>query len=640
MRRAVFYLFYDPQGQVDDYVLHTLGHLRAQAEHIFVVSNSPLDAANRARLDTVADTVWERENVGFDVWAYKEAMFVHGLDRLVDFDEVILMNCTFFGPVGSFDDLFDDMDRRTDVDFWGITEHAERSEHPFEVGVALDAHIQSHWIAARRGLVASEAWRTYWDEMPMITSYEDSISRHEGRLTAYFLARGFTHAVAYPSERYGSDHPIMDLPALLIRDGCPIVKRRSFFHDPLYNEKHANDGRQIIRLMAERGYPVESIYANLARTSKPRSLVTNLGLLEVLPEVDLGYDESAALRVVAIAHLYYPDMTDEIVDRLDHLPGDYDLVVTTADEERKAAIEDVLARRDRKAEVRIVGSNRGRDISAFFVDCRDVLESDAYDIVVKVHSKRSPQDGPNIGELFKRHLLENLLSSPGYAANVLRLFQQHSSLGMVIPPIYHIGYPTLGHAWFTNKDAAQDEAKELGIRVPFDDTTPVSAYGSMFVARPQTLRAITQAGYVHEDFPDEGGYADGALSHVIERLMTYAVLSSGHHVREVMNADLAAVNYSFLEYRAIAIGAELPAYPGQQLNRIRKLKQVKRRVERGSGKGRNAQRPGARVDRGADQVAAPGDRQPGKPGKQADQQADQQGDQQGDRRGGVRWRRF
>ena len=317
----------------------------------------------------------------------------------------------------------------------------------------------------------------------------------------------------------------------------------------------------------------------------------------MLPEVDLGYDESHALRVVAIAHLFYPDMTDEIVDRLDHLPGDYDLVVTTADEERKAAIEDVLARRDRKAEVRIVGSNRGRDISAFFVDCRDVLESDAYDIVVKVHSKRSPQDGPNIGELFKRHLLENLLSSPGYAANVLRLFQQHSSLGMVFPPIYHIGYPTLGHAWFLNKDAAQERGE--GARHPRAFRRHHAAVGlRQHVRRPAADAAGDHpAGYVHEDFPDEGGYGDGALSHVIERLMSYAVLSTGHHVREVMNADLAAVNYSFLEYRAIAIGAELPAYPGQQIKRISKLKQVKRRVERGSGKGRNAQRPGARVDR-------------------------------------------
>ena len=75
MRRAVFYLFYDPQGQVDDYVLHTLGHLRASTPS--TSSWSPTrrsTTTNRARLETVADTVWERENVGFDVWAYKEAM--------------------------------------------------------------------------------------------------------------------------------------------------------------------------------------------------------------------------------------------------------------------------------------------------------------------------------------------------------------------------------------------------------------------------------------------------------------------------------------------------------------------------------------------------------------------------------------
>jgi rhamnosyltransferase len=278
--------------------------------------------------------------------------------------------------------------------------------------------------------------------------------------------------------------------------------------------------------------------------------------------------------------------------------------------------------------VRIVASNRGRDISAFFVDCADVIDGDDYDIVVKLHSKRSPQDGPNIGELFKRHLFENLLSSPGYAANVLRLFQQHSSLGMVFPPVYHIGYPTLGHAWFTNKEFAEDEAKQLGLHVPFDDTTPVSAYGSMFIARPHTLRAITAAGYKHEDFPDESGYADGALTHVIERLMSYAVLSSGHHVREVMNAEHAAINYNFLEYRAIAIGAELPAYPGQQINRIRKLKRANRRAKGRRGTGRGTRADAERTleaargrDRSSAERAEPVNEQPR-------------------RRGGIRWRRF
>ena len=73
-----------PEGQVDDYVLHTLGHLRPHAEQVFVVSNTAAGRSERARLETVADSVWQRENVGFDVWAYKEAMERFGAERLAE----------------------------------------------------------------------------------------------------------------------------------------------------------------------------------------------------------------------------------------------------------------------------------------------------------------------------------------------------------------------------------------------------------------------------------------------------------------------------------------------------------------------------------------------------------------------------
>ena len=578
MRRAAFYLFYDPEGQVDDYVLHTLGHLRSHVEHLFVVSNSPLDDVARGRLESAADTVWERENVGFDVWAYKESMAEFGADRIAELDEIILLNCTFFGPLGTFDGLFEEMEARTDLDFWGITEHGKTKRHPFDKQKTMPAHLQSHWLAVRSRMTGSPEWDEYWREMPMIESYADSVMRHESVFTSWFAERGFTWAAAYPATPYDSAHPIMDNPAAMVAAGCPIVKRRSFFYDPLYNEAEANDGRHLARLMADRGYPVEALYSNLARTSTPRWLATNLGLLEVLPEVDLGYDLGHPLRVVAIAHIFYPEMTDEVVDWLDHLPGRYDLVVTTTTEEKRATIAAALAARGREVDLRIVGSNRGRDVSAFLVDCRDVLESGRYDIVVKVHSKKQPQDKQNVAELFKRHMFENLLSSPGYAANVLRLFQQHSSLGMVFPPVYHIAYPTLGHSWFLNKPRAEREAKDLGIHVPFDRSTPLSAYGSFFIARPEALRLLVQRGYTHEDFPDESQYGDGALTHVVERLMSYAVLATGHHCREVMNAELAATNYSYLEYRAIALGQRLPAHPRAQLKHIGQLKKLRRQA--------------------------------------------------------------
>lgn len=591
MRRAAFYLFFDPQGQVDEYISYKLERLRPHVEHVFVVSNSELDDANRAKLEAVADTVWVRENVGLDVWAYKEAMQVFGEDRLAEYDELVLLNYTFFGPIGSFDDLFADAEGR-DVDFWGITEHDRVEPHPFSPELeALERHLQSHWIAVRASMFTSQAWRDYWRDMPMLASYFDSVNRHEGRFTQHFADAGFRHWVAYPVEHYPSMHPIMDDTAQVLRDGCPILKRRSFFADPLYLESRAIDGREILEVAAQAGYPVEMMLSNLARTSEPRVLVTNLNLLEVLPVEDAGAPEPQQ-RALLVAHVYYPEMAGEILDRAAFLPPDSDLVITTADRARRELIESTLAERGVEAEVRVVGSNRGRDISAFLVDCRDVLEDGGHDVVVKLHSKRSPQDGHLVGQGFKRHLFDNLLASRGYAARLLDLFVQHSSLGMVLPPTVHIGYPTLGHGWFGNRERAEAEAARIGLHVPFDAATPLAAYGSMFVARPEALRPLLRAGYEHDDFPDESGYSDGALSHVLERLLAYCVLSEGYHVREVMTPASAALNYSHLEYKHQALTSLLPGYPLEQAARIRELERDSARLRRAERRHRRAGRPG------------------------------------------------
>jgi rhamnosyltransferase len=568
MRRIIFYMFYDPQGIVDDYVTHKLALLKKDGDHVFVVSNSPLEPQSRVKLADYADTVWERENVGFDVWAYKEAIERFGYERLAEFDELILMNYTFFGPISSFDPLFEKMDAKA-LDFWGITDHAEVVPHPRTGTGRMPRHIQSHWIAVRKSMFLSDAFRDYWTTMPMITSYDESIDLHETRFTQHFTDLGYDSEVAFPEHNYASQHPIFDDAVQILRDGCPIIKRRIFFHDPLYLDRNGILGKDVLDVIEERGYPADLIFSNVVRSSKPRVLKTNFSLLEVLPEQEVGYDPGRPLRVVAVAHIFYAEMVDEMVDRFDMLPDGYDLVITTASDEKKALIQESLARRGVAADVRVVESNAGRDISAFFIGCRDIIESDEYDLIVKLHSKKSLQNTPGVATLFKRHLFENLLSSPGYTKNVLGLFQQHPTLGMVFPPIIHMGVPTLGHAWFGNRWPAQQEAERLGITIPFDDSTPLSPYGSMFIARPKALRAIAAAGYRYEDFPNEGGYSDGSLAHVLERLVSYVALNEGFHVREVLTTRFASIYYSFLEYKLQAIAEHFQSgYPAEQIHEL------------------------------------------------------------------------
>src|SRR5690606_8559868 len=132
--------------------------------------------------------------------------------------------------------------------------------HPITLEGTMPAHIQSHWIAVRRSLFTSEAWRGYWREMPLITSYSQSILMHESRFTQHFAGEGFRSAVALPHQDYPSTlHAAFEAAHTLLEQGCPVLKRRPFFHDPLYLDREAIIGRWLIDVAARGGYPVSHI---------------------------------------------------------------------------------------------------------------------------------------------------------------------------------------------------------------------------------------------------------------------------------------------------------------------------------------------------------------------------------------------
>lgn len=566
MKRAGIFLFYDPEGKVDDYILGCLGSLQQYMDYLLVVSNSPLDETNRKRLESVSSEVMERKNVGYDVGAYRDGLRHLGWDHMGDYDELVLFNYTFFAPIHPWASLFERTDK-WDTDFWGITEHDEVRPHPFLPKLVMPRHIQSHWIAVRSSLSATKDWRSYWEDMPPIESYNDSIQWHESRFTGYFNALGYRHEVAYNVDDYPSANPVFDNASLLLQDGCPILKRRNLFHNPLHLDRFAIIGADMLEQARLAGYDTDLILSNLARTSKPRDLVTNAGLTWVVPQSasEETYAAAAKQKVLAVAHIFYADMAEEILQRLSVLPKGYYLVATTSNEENQAQIRAVMERYGVEGEVRVVASNRGRDIGAFLVDCNDVLASGKWDIVVKIHSKKSVQDDYNAAQLFKTHLYDNLLNSRAHVANILAEFAAHPALGMVLAPLPHMGYPTMGHAWFTNREPAQAVAKRLGINVPFDKDMPLATYGSMFIARPQALAKLVNAGFKPENFPVEGGYKDGSLAHVLERLMAYAALSEGFYVRPVLAPKWAEVYYGYLEYKLAAVSSFLPPFTIDQV---------------------------------------------------------------------------
>ncbi|MDX7724979.1 rhamnan synthesis F family protein [Aeromonas caviae] len=559
MKRIAFYLFYDKDGVVDEYVYFKLKELKKSVDEIFFVSNSKIKANERAKLEQIVDTVYCRDNIGFDVWGYKEAMEIYGPEKLELFDELILLNYTFFGPIFPFEEMFE-WSQSQQVDFWGVSDHKEVIPNPFTGESILPRHIQSHFIAIRKNMFTSIEFKQYWKNMPMIYSYTDSIVNHESKFTQHFSDKGFGYDVYVNSEDYPSSYATFNDVCQTLENRSPILKRRPFFHDPLWIDRNAIDLRRALEIINEKSnYNVNLIYENLLRTTKPKDLATNIDLLKIFDKTK-SVEINKPVRIAAVLHVYYADMIEEMMGYIENIPVSYDLFISTASEKSKKEIEFYLENNKNKAnkiEVRVVEQNRGRDIGALLLTMKDVGLSDAYDYICRLHSKKSPQNDATQAEHFKHQMYDNLVPNENYVSKLINFLNDNPKVGFLAPSMVHIGYPTLGHSWFNNRELATIIAKKLDINVPFDDFSPFAAYGTMFWFRPKALKKLFSYNWKWNDFNSEPGHNDGSLAHVIERLFIYVAHSNGYLGYNIMSSDMAEKNYAKLEYKAQRVMSNL-----------------------------------------------------------------------------------
>ncbi|WP_185842927.1 rhamnan synthesis F family protein [Microbacterium kyungheense] len=551
---------------MDDYIPVALAGLREHAARVLVVVNGKLTDQGRAALEPVSDEILVRENEGFDIWAHKAALDHVGAG-LAEFDEVLLTNDTWFGPVRPYGPVFERMGERA-VHFWGMTDHAREEPNPFTGKGVLPYHVQSFWIAVRREMFLSEAWASYWRDLPQMPSYFDAVLKHEALFTEHFTERGYAVDVAYASADYPTDHPALFNPDLLMADGCPVLKRRPFFHYPPFLDRHAVIGRQNLVRVAEHGYPVEVILQNLARNVAPKTLNADVGMLEVLPGVDVSYDPERPFRVAVMVHAGSAAAVVRVLRRVGSIPVPFDLFVSIVDDVDVQEVERLVAAAELpqagRREVRRTPARRGRDMSAFFIGWRDVLRAGEHDLVIKVHGRTPSKRNVNATRYFRRYQLDNLLLSPGHVANILGLFQREQGLGLVFPPPMHIGYATPGRGWHAYRDRGKDIAEMLGIEVPFDGISPLAPLGGMWIARTAALRLLTEADWTYDEFikPSKGG---AELSKVLERMVPLAAGELGFHTRTVLTPEHAAISHVSLEYKVDQLSSTTPGYPVDQI---------------------------------------------------------------------------
>ena len=556
MKRFALYFFWDKNGIVDDYNIYLLNDLKKNVDYLLVVSNGKLTKEGYQKFEAVSDRIFERENKGFDVWAYKEGLQVMGWEALSKYDEVIMLNYTNYGPVYPFKEMFDEMDK-LNVDFWGITEHYGLTFDPYgkcKYGY-IPRHIQSSFIAVRNNFLMSNDFKSYWDQMPEVHDYADAICLHEAIFTEDFTRRGYKSAVYVKTEdlKSFSDYPLMLYPKELIKNRrCPIFKRKTFYN--LYEEfldiSCGQTGLELYEyLRDETNYNLDMVWDNLLRTANMSDIKERMQLNYVLPQTYAKTNEYSQKKIALFMHIYNEDLINYCKKYAQSMPKYADILITTNTktkcEKIMAAFSDLGKDRVKVIEIK----NRGRDVSALLVGLKPYYKD--YDYICFAHDKKSEYDKPYmIGESFSYQCFENVLATKEYVKNIITLFDENPRLGLAVPPIPCHGpyYITIGCEWQNNYENVKNILKEWNIDIPMDSAKPpIAPLGTMFWFRTSALEKMFERDWKYEDFEEEPiKVKDGGFIHAIERIYPFMVQEAGFYTCWIMSDNFAKIEITNL----------------------------------------------------------------------------------------------
>lgn len=234
MKRLGIYLIYNCEKVVDKYIGIVLEELRKNVEYLVVVCNFDQIRSGAGYIEGKYDQIFFRDNVGYDAGAYKDA-----LNRLItwenayEYDELLLTNDTYMGPLYPFDEMFDAMSD-SQCDFWGITRHPEGE---FSNGYQYPAHIQSYFLNFKSKVFHSEAFRHFWNGYKHSDDKTETICAFELGINTFLADKGYSGKAYMDLFTFGfsdtySMNPYSMHPYELIKYGrIPIIKKNILFFD-------------------------------------------------------------------------------------------------------------------------------------------------------------------------------------------------------------------------------------------------------------------------------------------------------------------------------------------------------------------------------------------------------------------------
>ena len=554
MKRICIYLTYDKQQIADQYIGYMLKELKTCTDYLAVVCNTPTIAEGKEILETYADTIFYRENIGFDAGGYKDALCHRiGWGKVLAFDELVLVNDSMFGPFCPMKSIFEEMDKKP-VDFWGLAKHAEFRKAGFDY---FPEHIQSFFFVFRSRMLHSSHFRKYWEEMPYYTSYNEAVRKYEMQFTSWFSGLGYTYGVladiqANDSENLENNYAqFRKIPYELIKKrNFPFLKKQHIADESLDTQTQENLRLAIDYIDRETDYDADLIWENIIRTLNIADLQRSLHLQYIVTPSKTRRREDALILVVAShesAVAYTVEYLRELSRNFEIKIAACSSILADAYQRQGFMCEEVKQKEVKQAiEQSGIESSAGQNKLRWQDKWFDSMAKYKYICVLHDTDMTSEARPSCTNKSYFYNIWENLAKSSDHVSAILRCFEQEPRLGALMPPRPNFAeyFGDLGKGWNGRFEAVQSIADRLRLQCQISEELPPFRVSESLWIRGRILNKVrdhlkmcTDQEKMEENVLRERPY-----------LWSFLAQDAGCYSGIVESTDYAAMNEVNLQY--------------------------------------------------------------------------------------------
>ena len=248
-------------------------------------------------------------------------------------------------------------------------------------------------------------------------------------------------------------------------------------------------------------------------------------------DINFNFEDFNIKPIIAIqAHIFYIDLLNEIIVKINNIPVKFDLFISTDSLFKKNNIQNYIKQYSKASNIDIIIiENIGRDVLPLLIQMKNVIKN--YKYLCHIHTKKTMYT--NIGNDWRNYLLENLLGNEKIISEILSDFENNEKLGFIFPENYYKVLFQFGIQFINrnNKSIIIHLLKKYFHKFRIGKELEFPA-GNMFWARVNAISQIFNEKYGN-NLPIEIGQKDGTIMHGIERIWLYLVKLNGYYYNKI-----------------------------------------------------------------------------------------------------------